>query len=292
MFETFGKLLGLIRFSHTIFALPFALISAILAWQREPFRVLDLVGILSCMVFARSFAMAFNRVVDRRIDAGNPRTAGRHLPARTLSLSTVVTFMLVCAVGFVASTFLFWLREVPNLWPSILSVPVLGFLAVYSLTKRFTTLAHVWLGASLMLAPISAWIAIVGMSHLGVPALIGLAVLMWVTGFDIIYACQDAEFDRQAGLFSIPAAIGIRGALRIAFLAHVGMLGVLVALGLVEADFGVVYWIGLGVIAAILFTQHWLVRPDDLSRVNAAFFQVNAVVSMGLLALVIVEVSW
>src|SRR5687768_3303256 len=195
------RLLELIRFSHTLFALPFALLSAALAWRREgEFRVADLVGILLCMVFARSAAMAFNRLADRWIDALNPRTAGRHLPAGTLSVPVVTAFTAVCALGFVVSTGLFLLRDEPNYWPLYLSGPVLVFICLYSLTKRFTALAHFWLGASLMLAPLSAWIAIRGLDDLRTPLLIGAAVFFWVAGFDILYACQDADFDRQARL--------------------------------------------------------------------------------------------
>jgi 4-hydroxybenzoate polyprenyltransferase len=157
------KLLEMIRFSHTIFALPFALMAATLAWKEEPFRILDLIGIVLCMVFARSTAMAFNRIVDREYDALNPRTQSRHLPSGTLSLSTIIFFTLFTALGFVSSTLLFLFREPSNPWPIYLSLPVLGFICLYSLTKRFTFLCHVWLGASLMLAPIAAWIAIRGL---------------------------------------------------------------------------------------------------------------------------------
>jgi 4-hydroxybenzoate polyprenyltransferase len=161
------RLLELIRFSHTLFALPFALLSAALAWSREgEFRVLDLIGILLCMTFARSAAMAFNRLVDRRIDAANPRTAGRHLPAGLLSVPAVIAFTLLSSAAFVLSTLLFTMRDVPNYWPLHLSGPVLLFILIYSLTKRFTVLAHFWLGASLMLAPLSAWIAIRGLHDL------------------------------------------------------------------------------------------------------------------------------
>src|SRR4051812_39926181 len=148
--------LELVRFSHTVFALPFALTSAVLAWQRAPFRWRDLAGILLCMACARSAAMAFNRLADRRLDAANPRTAGRHLPAGLLSVPAVTAFFLACAGAFVASTLLF----LPNPWPLRLAVPVLMFICAYSLTKRFTALAHFWLGASLMLAPLAAWIAL------------------------------------------------------------------------------------------------------------------------------------
>ncbi|MBO0701207.1 MAG: UbiA family prenyltransferase, partial [Zavarzinella sp.] len=276
------RLLELIRFSHTLFALPFALLSAALAWRREgEFRAVDLAGILLCMVFARSAAMAFNRLADRRIDALNPRTAGRHLPAGTLSAPVVAVFTVICAIGFVASTLLFLWRDTPNYWPLYLSGPVLVFIGLYSLTKRFTALAHFWLGASLMLAPVSAWIAIRGLYDMRAPLLIGGAVLFWVAGFDILYACQDADFDRQAKLHSLPARLGVRASLRLALVCHVFMLGLLGLLYAVTPEFGVVFLVGIIAVGVLLAYEHWLVRPDDLTGVNRAFFQVNAVVSLG-----------
>jgi len=291
MLQEIRRLLEMIRFSHSLFALPFALMSAALAWSREPFRIVDLVGIVLCMVFARSAAMAFNRLVDRRIDAQNPRTAGRHLPAGTLSVSTVILFTLVCSLGFVGSTLVFLLREVPNWCPLYLSGPVLLFICAYSLTKRFTALAHFWLGASLMLAPLSAWIAILGLSDLLIPTLIGGAVFFWVAGFDILYACQDVEFDRQQKLHSVPARIGVWASLRLALLCHAVMIGFLIELYLKTPELGFVWLVGMIVVGILLAYEHWLVRPNDLSRVNKAFFQVNAVVSIGLFVLVLLQLA-
>ncbi|MBY0232895.1 MAG: putative 4-hydroxybenzoate polyprenyltransferase [Gemmataceae bacterium] len=281
--------LGMIRFSHTVFALPFALASAALAWRAVGFRPLDLGGILLCMVFARSAAMAFNRLADRDLDAANPRTAGRHLPAGVLTVRAVWVFFFLCSAGFVGSAALFLIQGNP--WPVMLAVPVLLFICAYSLTKRFTALAHFWLGASLLMAPVAAWIAIRGPVELAVPLLLGGAVLSWVAGFDILYACQDAEFDRKARLRSVPAALGVPGALLVAKLCHAAMLGFLAALGLVSADLGVVWWVGVALIAGLLAWEHALVRADDLSRVNAAFFNVNAVVSVGLFVLVLVQLA-
>jgi 4-hydroxybenzoate polyprenyltransferase len=273
----------LIRFSHTIFALPFALLSAWLAWQTTPFRIQDLVGILLCMVFARSAAMAFNRIADRDLDAANPRTAARHIPAGLLSLRSVANFTLACCVLFVASTLLF----LPNRWPLVLSVPVLLFLLGYSYAKRFTTWCHYWLSAALMLSPIAAWIAITGRVD-PTPLLIAGAVFFWVGGFDIIYACQDAEFDRSRTLRSVPARWGIERALWIARISHLVTVAFLFALWHV-AGLGVVFL--LGVIAALLLLiyEHWLVRSADLGKVNLAFFQVNAVISLGLLLVAIID---
>jgi 4-hydroxybenzoate polyprenyltransferase len=279
-------LLGLVKFSHTLFALPFALFGAALAargtdgWHGRP---RDWLGILLCMATARSAAMAFNRLVDRRIDALNPRTAARHIPSGRLSARSVALFWVVCCLGFVAATLLF----LPNRWPLILSVPVLAWLCGYSFAKRFTSLAHVWLGSALMLAPVAAWIALRGDLQWP-PVLLGLAVLFWVSGFDVIYACQDVEFDRKYGLYSLPRRLGVRNALRVAALSHLLMIVCLVGLGL-SVPLGKVYFGGVAGIAALLVYEHALVRPDDLSRVNVAFFQVNIVISLGLLAVGVID---
>jgi 4-hydroxybenzoate polyprenyltransferase len=281
------RYLELIRFSHTVFALPFALTSALLAWSAPgvAFRWLDLVGIVLCMVFARSAAMAFNRLVDRRYDAENPRTAGRHLPAGLLSVSAVAAFTIACSAGFVLSTLLF-----SNPWPLRLSIPVLLFIGAYSFTKRFTALAHFWLGSSLMLAPLAAWIAIRGLEDLLVPALLGLAVLAWVAGFDILYACQDVEVDRRLGLRSVPAALGVPRALVVARICHAAAAAVLLALWLVASPpLGAITLAGIIAVAGLLIYEHWLVRADDLGRVNQAFFQVNAVISLGLFCVVLAD---
>ena len=289
MLATGRKLLELIRFSHTVFALPFALASAALAWKTEPFRGLDLLGILLGMVFARTAAMAFNRLVDRRIDAGTVRTAKRHLPAGTLSVPLVGAFTALASFGFLFSTQLFVWRDPPNFWPLILGGPVLLFLVGYSLAKRFTSLAHFWLGAALALAPLAAWIAIRGMVDLQTPAVLGAAVLVWVAGFDILYACQDADFDRGAGLHSIPARFGIRASLRIAAGCHAVMFALLILVWGVSPHLGSAYLYGLIPIGLLLFYEHRIVRPDDLTRVNRAFFQVNAIIGFGLLALVLLN---
>lgn len=268
--------LELVRFSHTLFALPFALLAALLAWQEVAFRWRDLAGILVCMVLARSAAMAFNRLIDRRIDAENPRTAGRHLPAGELSAMAVRVFVLLCSCGFVAATLLF----LPNRWPLYLAVPVLLFLLGYSLAKRFTVWCHYWLAAALMLSPLAAWIALTG-TLAWPPVLLAATVFFWVGGFDIIYACQDAEFDRARMLHSIPSRWGVARALRFAAFSHVLCVGCLVGLWLVSS-LGTVFLGGIVVVAGLLVYEHRLVRPDDLGRVNQAFFQVNAVISLGL----------
>ncbi|MDZ4657374.1 MAG: 4-hydroxybenzoate octaprenyltransferase [Bythopirellula sp.] len=287
MLKTVSQLLSLIRFSHTIFALPFALLAAVMAWKVSgDFQLQSLLGILLCMVTARSAAMAFNRLVDRKIDASNPRTEGRHLPAGILSVTQVTVFTIACGFAFIASTLLF----LPNRLPLYLSVPVLAFLCGYSFAKRFTSLAHVWLGAALALSPIAVWIAIRGEQVLANPSdllpavVLGAVVLTWVTGFDIIYACQDFQFDRERNLHSIPAKLGIASALRLAALCHAATVILLAILALAYPHFGILYWLAVAVVAVLLIYEHAIVRPDDLDRVNIAFFNVNAVISLGLFA--------
>lgn len=289
MFRWLRTMLELVRFSHTIYALPFALLSATMATvvdvrEGASVRPLDWLGILLCMVFARTTAMAFNRIVDREFDAQNPRTANRHLPRGEVTVGQVAILTAISAALFVTSCSLFVISN-DNWLPLLLSFPVLLFICGYSYAKRFTALAHVWLGASLMLAPIAAWIAIRGTVEWP-PVVLGLAVLTWVTGFDIIYACQDVEFDRKAGLYSIPARWGVRRALLFSALLH-AMTVLFLALLPTVFPMGLVYQIGVVGIAVLLLYEHLLVRPDDLSRVNIAFFNVNAIVSVGILL-----ISW
>ena len=288
MLHQIRHLLELIRFSHTVFALPFALLAAILAWhgRTEPFAGRELLGILLCMVLARSAAMAFNRLVDWKFDAANPRTAGRHLPAGLLSGTTVVTFTIVCSMGFVASTLLF----LPNRWPIRLAVPVLLFLLGYSYAKRFTNWCHYWLSAALMLSPIATWIAIRG-EVAWTPVSLAAVVFFWVGGFDILYACQDADFDKTSQLRSIPARWGIPRALKLAAISHLLTAFSLFAFWYV-AGLGTIFLIGIVGVTLLLAYEHWLVRPDDLSRVGVAFFNVNAVIGVGLLLLCVADVMW
>jgi len=296
MIDRLRQILEMIRFSHTLFALPFALLAAAMAWTVPPhvaFRWRDLLGILLCMVFARSAAMAFNRIADRRLDAVNPRTAGRHLPTGRLTVASVAVFTAISSGGFVVATLCF----LPNWLPLACSVPVLLFLLAYSLSKRFTALSHFWLGASLMLAPLAAWVAIRGPILLGDPldalpaGLLALGVLLWVAGFDVIYACQDATFDAQAGLRSLPVKLGVPGALRLAAACHFAMVGALIALALLcpRLELGWIYGAGVLAVAVLLVYEHWLVSPQDLTRVNVAFFQVNVFVSIGLLLVGLID---
>ena len=281
MFQQLRHFLELIRFSHTVFALPFAMLSAVIAWSMpgSEFRWRDVLGILVCMVTARSAAMAFNRLVDREIDAENPRTAKRHLPAGLLSVGSVVVFTILMSLAFVAATTLFFPKQLPLL----LAVPVLCFLLGYSLAKRWTSLCHYWLSAALMLSPNAAWIAVRNEFAL-VPALLGGVIFFWVGGFDIIYACQDAEFYKKRRLKSIPARFGVRSALRIASGSHLITILMLLVLWKM-AGLGLVFLIGVIAIAGLLMYEHWIVRPDDLNRINVAFFNVNAIISFGILIL-------
>jgi 4-hydroxybenzoate polyprenyltransferase len=294
MLRTTRHLLEMIRFSHTLFALPFALLAALMAWTTPlpagdappPFRWQHLAGILVCMVGARSAAMAFNRLADRQIDAQNPRTRMRHLPAGTLSTGSVVLFTVVASLVFAGGTLLF----LPNRLPLVLALPVLLFLLGYSYTKRFTSLAHFWLGGALMLAPVCAWIALRGEALFVEPAdlvpalFLGGAVLLWVSGFDMIYACQDVDFDRGQRLRSVPVRLGVPGALRLAAACHLGTVLLLMALPLAcpQVRLGWIYAGGLTLVALLLTCEHLLVKADDLTRVNIAFFNINAIISIGL----------
>jgi 4-hydroxybenzoate polyprenyltransferase len=291
MFKSLKHLLEMIRFSHTLFALPFAMLAAVMAWTAPVpadssvgFRWRQLLGLLVSMVGARSAAMAFNRLVDRRLDAQNPRTCGRHLPAGILTVSQVVLFTVLSSIVFLAGTFCF----LPNWLPAVCALPVLAFLFGYSYAKRFTALAHFWLGAALMLAPLCVWVALRGELLLdrpadGLPALtLALAVLLWVSGFDMIYACQDVDFDVRAHLRSVPAWLGVKGALRLAAVCHAGMVVLLAALPALVPGLGAIFAATLVAVALLLVYEHSLVTPDDLTRVNRAFFHVNALVSSGL----------
>jgi 4-hydroxybenzoate polyprenyltransferase len=282
------QILEMIKFSHTLFALPFALMGAALAVSKPGVVVTGVkpwVGILICMVGARSAAMAFNRIVDRRIDAKNPRTATRHIPSGVLSTQSVAVFTVVSCSIFLAGTALF-LPENP--WPLRLSSPVLLWLLGYSLAKRFTSLAHVWLGLALGMAPAAAWVAFRGELSL-TPVLLGLAVTFWVSGFDILYACQDYDFDTKAGLHSIPARFGIRRSLKIAALLHLLMILMLVGVGL-SMPLGWIYFGGVLAVASLLVYEHSLVKPEDLSKVNVAFFQMNILISIGLLCVTLADI--
>jgi 4-hydroxybenzoate polyprenyltransferase len=267
--------LAMIKFEHTLFALPFAFLGAILAADGLP-TPWQMIWITVAMVGARSAAMTFNRIVDRDIDAANPRTANRELPTGKLSVGFAWVFLYISiGVFLLASYSLNWLTFAIS--PVALLV-VLG----YSYAKRFTAFAHLLLGAALAISPSAAWIAVRGSLQDPIPILLSLMVLMWTSGFDVLYACQDFEYDRKAGLRSIPARFGIKNSLWIARLFHLQAFVVLVLLFLVTG-LGWLALAGVAVIGVLLIYQHTLVKANDLSRMNAAFFTTNAFVSVILL---------
>jgi 4-hydroxybenzoate polyprenyltransferase len=269
--------LEMIKIEHTLFALPFAFLGATLAArdldpQPASFWISKLVWITVAMVGARSAAMTFNRIADREIDAANPRTATRALPAGLLDLRFAWTFTLVSAAVFVIAA------SQLNRLTLILSPVALASVFLYSYTKRFTAFSHLVLGWCLAIAPSGAWIAIRGELNL-IPLILSAAVMLWTAGFDILYACQDYDFDRRARLHSIPARLGVGSALWVARGLHLAMFAALVGLFLLSR----LGWIGLAGVAAtgaLLIYQHSLVRASDLSRLNAAFFTTNAIVSL------------
>lgn len=280
---------GFVRFAHTVFALPFALAAMLVAARDNRgwpgWRKFGL--ILAAMVCARTCAMAFNRIVDRKFDALNPRTANRHLPAGKISLAGAVALCVLAGAGLVAASFFL------NRLCFYLSPLALAVVCFYSLTKRFTDYTHVFLGLALALAPVGAWLAVKGanLSWLDVAQMLVLAaaVVLWLVGFDIIYALQDYEFDRRHGLHSLVVAWGPRNALQAAFLAHMLMCGLLLLFGLL-CRFRIAYIVGWFLIVGCLFLEHWIARRRSLNWVNVAFFRLNAVVSSVFLAVTAAEV--
>jgi len=306
---TVKNYLSLIKFSHTVFAMPFALIGFCLGvikqepvygigqwnlnktigWGNYEKRriihwdelLLNLLLVILCMVFARSAAMAFNRYLDRRFDALNPRTAIREIPKGIITPKNALLFTIVCSVLFIVCTY-FINRLCFFLSPVALAV-VLG----YSYTKRFTPLCHLILGLGLALAPIGAYLAVTGEFH-WLPILFSLAVLFWVSGFDIIYSLQDEEFDKQHQLYSIPAWVGKEKALRVSEVLHLLSAGCVVAAGK-YGGFGWLYWIGVLVFIGMLVYQHSIVKPNDLRRVNIAFMTANGIASVVFAVFVIAD---
>lgn len=276
MWKRLRLTLEMIKFEHSVFALPFALTGALLAFRESGFTVSHwpwvLLWIVVAMVAARSAAMAFNRLVDADIDKRNPRTSNRHIPAKLVSTGFGWAFVAISSFVFLLAA-----RELNPLcfWLSPLA---LGIVFLYSFTKRFTSLSHLVLGLALGIAPAAAWIAVRGSLDWRILFLTA-AVMFWTAGFDIIYSCQDFEFDLGEGLFSIPRLMGIRRALILARLLHVGMIWCLIFLG-VALRLGTLSLIGIGAVAALLIYEHSLVKATDLSRVDAAFFTMNGWVSV------------
>lgn len=276
-----------IKLSHTVFAMPWAILATFMAAEAATPRWGQLGLIVVCMVLARTVAMGANRLLDARLDALNPRTARRAIPSGKLSIGFVAGIVIACAVGFIGATLLFGIFY-HNWIPLIASVPVLLFVSAYPLLKRFTRLCHYYLGAALALAPVCAWVAIAGTPAIE-PVLMACAVLLWTAGFDILYACQDYESDIATGIFSVPARLGIAGALWVARFTHVACAACLIILGLVSAPLSVLYLVGVGVACGLLVIEHSLVRAKDLSKVNLAFFTINGIISVLLGVLGVID---
>lgn len=289
MFSVIQKWASFVRFSHTLFALPFALAAMTVAARDNRgwpgWRTFGL--ILGAMVCARTCAMSFNRIADKKFDALNPRTAKRHLPTGQMNLTSAVILCALSGAGLIAVSFLL------NPVCFYLSPVALVVICFYSLTKRFTDYTHVFLGIALALAPIGAWLAVKGadVSVLEISQMLVLAasVVLWLVGFDIIYALQDYEFDRAQGLHSLVVAWGPKNALQAAFLAHMVMCGLLFAFGML-CRFRIAYIIGWIIIAACLVLEHWIARRRSLNWINVAFFRLNAVVSTVFFVVTVAEV--
>lgn len=266
--------LDMIKFEHTLFALPFAFIGALLARKGLP-TLRQTVWILVAMVAARSAAMTFNRMADLHFDKLNPRTRDRALPRGILSMQFAALFTIVMSLLFIFSA---WQLNPLCLY---LSLPTLAILFLYSYTKRFTTLSHLVLGFCIGCAPLAAWLAISG-EFAWAPVLLSAAVMFWVAGFDVIYALQDTDFDRKANLFSVPSRFGVRPALKVSALFHAATVVLLIATGTLTGSGWLVY-AGIAMVSGILFWEHRIVKPNDLSRVNVAFFNLNGYVSILLL---------
>ncbi len=266
--------LSLIKFSHTIFALPFAIVGFFLAMRNTnaSFDLTLFLLMLACMVTARSAAMAFNRYIDRDIDVQNPRTKNREIPAGIINANTALFYVILNSLLFIGLTYF-----INNICFFLSPVALLVILA-YSYTKRFTALCHFVLGLGLSLAPIGAYLVITGEFAL-TPVLFSLAVLTWVSGFDIIYSLQDEEFDKSLSLHSIPSVLGKEGALKLSTLVHV-LTALFVILPGVVDSFSWFYWIGVLVFCSMLIYQHLLVKPNDLSKVNLAFMTTNGIASI------------
>jgi len=280
MFRRLTIVLEAIKFQHSVFALPFALISMLLAADGWP-SLYTVFWIVAACVFARSAAMGFNRWADAAIDARNPRTRQRALPAGQLSRPFMLMFVFVNALLFVVAAGML------NTLCLLLAVPTLAVLLVYSFSKRFTSAAHVWLGFALGLAPVGAWIAVRGSLH-WIPLVLGAAVTCWVSGFDILYSLQDMEVDRREGLHSVPARVGIERALSLSSALHAAAWGGFFLVGW-KSPLDGFFDAGLAVAAVLLVWQHRIVRPNDLSRVNAAFFTANGLLSIGLFFAAVVD---
>jgi len=286
IFKNISKYLSLVKFAHTVFALPFALLGFFLglADSNSHINIHLFLLVLLCMVFARNAAMGFNRYIDREYDRKNTRTSKREIPAGVINPLAVLIFVMINIIGFITTTY--FINELCFYLSPVAMLVVLG----YSFTKRFTFLCHAVLGLGLSLAPIGAYLAVTG--HFALyPVLYSFAVLFWVSGFDIFYALQDIEFDRSQKLKSVPESIGIKGALWISAFLHLLSAAIIVFVGLV-IGFGLLYWIGTAIFISLLFYEHLIVRPSDLSRVNQAFATLNGMASIIFCLFVIAELAF
>lgn len=304
--KTIKNYLSLVKFSHTIFAMPFALIGFFLAITKSKLvlghsnlnetigwgsdltnftflneAIVKFILVILCMITARSAAMAFNRWLDKNFDAKNPRTAIREIPAGIISANSALLFVIFNCIAFIICTFFI------NTICFLLSPVALFVILFYSYTKRFTALCHLVLGLGLSLAPIGAYLAVTGQFAV-LPVLFSFTVLFWVSGFDIIYALQDIDFDKSQNLHSIPARLGKKNALRVSELLHV-FSGLLVIIAGLMAGFGLLYWIGVAIFISMLIYQHSIVKPDDLRRVNLAFMTANGIASVVFAVFVIAD---
>ena len=284
MFAKLFTILTDIKIHHTVFALPFAVISAFIAAEGLP-ETMKMIWIVVCMVGARNAAMAFNRIIDARFDKENPRTQARALPSGIVDVKSYWLFLIVSSVLFVFAAGM--LNELA-LYLSPLALIIVFF---YSLTKRFTAYSHFWLGLAISIAPVGAWVAI-REEITFVSLLLGAAVVFWLIGFDILYSCMDAEFDRKFNLKSIPQKFGVENALRLALISHGLMILFLFMLSKFVSELGVLYSAGVVLVAGLLIYEHSLVRPDDLSQINMAFFNVNGVISITLMVFVVIDCVW
>ncbi|MGZ5246930.1 MAG: UbiA-like polyprenyltransferase [Flavitalea sp.] len=285
----FKNYLSLVKFSHTIFAMPFAMIGFFLGIHKMQSEGLEIerpwllfILVVLCMVFARSAAMAFNRWLDASFDAMNPRTAIREIPAGIISKSSALRFVILNCVLFIICTWFI------NLLCFALSPVALFVILFYSYTKRFTPLCHLVLGVGLSLAPIGAYLAVTGEFAL-LPILFSMAVVFWVSGFDIIYSLQDEEFDKSQKLFSMPSWLGKRSALRVSEVLHLLSAASVIIAG-VAGDFNLLYWVGIAVFIGMLIYQHLLVKPNDLSKVNLAFMTTNGIASVVFASFVLMDI--
>ncbi|MCX6271162.1 MAG: putative 4-hydroxybenzoate polyprenyltransferase [Bacteroidetes bacterium] len=284
--NTVSKYSSLVKFPHSLFALPFAMIGFFMAVTSRPFG-LDiwlLVKVLACMVFARNAAMSFNRFTDREFDQLNPRTWLREIPAGIIPAKTALVFSIANALLFMATTFFI------NLLCFYLSPVALLVILGYSLTKRFTSLSHMVLGLGLSLAPVGAYLSVAGEFDC-IPVMLSFSVLCWVAGFDIIYALQDEEFDKSLKLKSVPAWLGKKRALRLSSILHVITVLIIVRIGFADA-FGWLFWLGTVIFSLLIFYQHLLVKPNDLSKINLAFFTTNGIASLVFAGFVIADLYW